>query len=833
MFTSKFTYKEIMKIKKTTAFIIIFIIISSVLAFGHYVKAISAPQIFFTGDDTNQNGGTDDAYDSLIVVDIDTSQPGFTNYQLEYSTDGGVNWQTDLVVDDESISGNRRKYYWSASVIGYAPVLLFRARSVHGTEYSEYYQAILALAHRSTDANNHFFAEHFITTDFRDNGQTTANWDTVSGFVELPQPSQKYLSPRQAVSLDLLGAVSNNQITGVVFQPVQYGFGQTIEYYLSNNGSNWLGPYVFTGVVVPPPQNIAFATVGDKLFWKAVLTAADKDYSPRVYQLRFFWTENYLPQACFTVTPASNLADPSQQYLFDADCSSDYEDPLNQLDFRWDWDNDGSFDTTWLTGGYSQAHVFNATTTFTINLEVRDSNEAVDSYQSSINQESLAGDVYGWLWSGHYGWTSLNCDNTYYGTNLNLCGGIDYGLLMDEQNISGWAYNPYLGWLCMGESCSAYGNTPDAGAPFAIYSRSTGEINGWGKFINIRDSSGQAVWDQIGWLQLRNASWCNPPDYDCAYLDFGQRKIGGFAWAGGYLPGSLELTGPGWQQFSGNINLPWLETLYGSVYSKNQVGSNATIVPPAGRYSASYCILSGGEVINFTSGLDCVEANYREIDFPTSANQYRNILGVIDFNEILNGEETVFEQTEVSGTLPTTLDGGVYYFTSAGQSDYYINQPLTIYNARNLFSSGAGTVVINGNLHINSNIYYETAPVSGKISNLASMAWIVKGDVIIDPAVTQIVGSFIILGQDGIACPNADCGRLLTGNDSANPKQLVLKGLVLAKQINFQRYYKVNQASAEQFIYDGRAMVNTPPGLSDLTKALPIWREAFATQEIE
>ena len=112
------------------------------------------------------------------------------------------------------------------------------------------------------------------------------------------------------------------------------------------------------------------------------------------------------------------------------------------------------------------------------------------------------------------------------------------------------------------------------------------------------------------------------------------------------------------------------------------------------------------------------------------------------------------------------------------------------------------------------------------------MAWIVYGDVIIDPSISKLVGDFLVLGN-GSVCSAAGCGRFLTGNDYGAETQLVLNGLVLARDFIFQRYYKVSGEPAEQIIYDGRVLINTPPGLENVAQGLPVWREAYSTTQIE
>lgn len=854
------------------------IIISSFFIFPKSALAINAPQLdFVDGDGLYGIYGEYDVYDSLIIFEITTSQPSdFIEYNLQYSIDG-QGWQDinpDCDVIDLAIY--HYKCYWSTSKI-YAPTALwFKAYSIHTSGNSEeYITSNLSLTHRFTNWTNKIFVESFIDNIYEGDPspQTAAVWDTDSALVELPPSGESYEPQAFAVSENLLQTQSNiAPLTWVEVQPVHVVLSQyphRIGYKVSNDGLTWYPAgsnwhYFPFNVTVPDLWHQDFdSSVGNELYWRAKLQTNNTDFTPRMYQLRLDWEENHTPQACFIVNPTVNLAYPQQIFDFNANCSSDYEDSLNQLDFRWDWESDGVFNTPWRTGDYTEEYIFNSTTTFAITLEVKDTLETVDSYQTSINEEeSYAGDIYGWIWGAvsygtgptdriGSGWTSLNCDNTfpfYYPQNpqVNLCGGVNnvyYGLEMDDQNIRGWAWNQYWGWLCVGDTCESglYGFIPEPPGSeiesWAIYSRTTGEVQGWGKFIGASGTIYSQ--NEQGWLKLRGG-WCDDPgtpkeeeDY-CVKFNFELRTMEGFAWSGWYEePYSTEIVGPGWQSFQGELNIPWLETLYGTMYSGIPAvpGGQQSITPPPNRYTASYCILSSDIIVNFTSGIGCTEESYETIQFPQQQNQYRNILGVIDFDRILDGNETVYTNQDIDGSLPNILGDKVYHFTS--QSDYTIDQPFTIFNGHTLDSSGAGTVVIEGDLLIDSNFYYEEAAVTGQIENLASITWIVKGDLIIDPAVSHIVGAFIVLGTEGVSYPNPGSGFFETGDDSANPLQLVVKGLVMAREIVFERYYKVGSEPAEQIIYDGRVLVNTPPGLEDFAKALPRWQETFATTQIE
>jgi hypothetical protein len=142
--------------------------------------------------------------------------------------------------------------------------------------------------------------------------------------------------------------------------------------------------------------------------------------------------------------------------------------------------------------------------------------------------------------------------------------------------------------------------------------------------------------------------------------------------------------------------------------------------------------------------------------------------------------------------------------------------------------SGAGIIIVDGNLQINKNITYEPTGVIANLKQIPSLVWIVKGDVTIDPAVTEVVGTFIILGSDS-ALPrcngiteldNAGCGQFKSGTGA---NQLVVRGNVLAKKFLLKRTYSnaVTGAPAEQFINDGRLQTNPPLGLKDMSGVIP------------
>jgi hypothetical protein len=78
---------------------------------------------------------------------------------------------------------------------------------------------------------------------------------------------------------------------------------------------------------------------------------------------------NTRPVANFTVTPSTG--ETSTLFSFDASASRDAEDGNPGL-FRWDWTDDGVFDTHWQSSP-TVAHTFTGEGTYTVRLEVQDS----------------------------------------------------------------------------------------------------------------------------------------------------------------------------------------------------------------------------------------------------------------------------------------------------------------------------------------------------------------------------------------------------------------------------------------------------------------------------
>lgn len=90
---------------------------------------------------------------------------------------------------------------------------------------------------------------------------------------------------------------------------------------------------------------------------------------------------NTSPTALFEVSPNSGTT--NTKYIFDATGSSDSETPSDRLKIRWDWENDGIWDTNYTTEKIIN-HTYSTEGSYTINMEVRDEGNLIDNYTSTM-----------------------------------------------------------------------------------------------------------------------------------------------------------------------------------------------------------------------------------------------------------------------------------------------------------------------------------------------------------------------------------------------------------------------------------------------------------------
>jgi parallel beta-helix repeat protein len=139
--------------------------------------------------------------------------------------------------------------------------------------------------------------------------------------------------------------------------------------------------------------------------WTTIKTASHQYFSPGTYTIRLEVVDsgglkdnttqqvtvvNEKPMASFTVNP--NLGNLTQVFEVNASECSDLEDPTSLLQVRWDWEDDGIWDTNWTTIKTAY-HQYLFPGTYTIRLEVVDSGGLKDNTTKQItvvNEKPMA-----------------------------------------------------------------------------------------------------------------------------------------------------------------------------------------------------------------------------------------------------------------------------------------------------------------------------------------------------------------------------------------------------------------------------------------------------------
>jgi len=475
----------------------------------------------------------------------------------------------------------------------------------------------------------------------------------------------------------------------------------------------------------------------------------------------------------------------------------------------------------------------------------------------------------GWGWignsdnaaPGHHpspGFISYNCQNYSASPCTN-----DYNVAVDTTagTVEGWAWIGYtdatskIGGIRFSQNLNNYlistanyykvGSGPDellADLPIyvtagggATYDAS-GNISGWARIMELArygfETYGSHDW---GWIKLRG-TWNNGStsgEYGVSFISDYYRskfvaddvygKFQGWGWNdNGTDSSGTKLIGTGFGLINFDAGLTgsnpsdaWLQTQYGDVYSQN--GISMTTSPTSGT-NASYLILNNtGSIVNFDTSLiggTISGTNYAFPTLDTSSTAYRSNIGKINITDLENSATAITAASE----LDSHVLNGLVYKTSGS---FTIDTDLTIPNgigAKGVATPlGNGTVIINGDLTIQNNIGYENSGSVAYLYNLASIVWIVKGNVIISPSVSQVAGNFVVLGNGG-----ASVGSISTG--AASNLQLTIYGFTMAHEFNLERQAVMDagvEVPSEKIIYDGRALLNTPPGLEDLLATLP------------
>jgi hypothetical protein len=99
-------------------------------------------------------------------------------------------------------------------------------------------------------------------------------------------------------------------------------------------------------------------------------------------------TQNLPPVAKFTFNPAAGVI--GTVFGFNASASTDDHDALAQLQFRWDWESDGTWDTGW-SPNPGQTHYYTKLGAFTVTLQVMDAGGLTGTATHALNVGGGAG----------------------------------------------------------------------------------------------------------------------------------------------------------------------------------------------------------------------------------------------------------------------------------------------------------------------------------------------------------------------------------------------------------------------------------------------------------
>ncbi len=259
----------------------------------------------------------------------------------------------------------------------------------------------------------------------------------------------------------------------------------------------------------------------------------------------------------------------------------------------------------------------------------------------------------------------------------------------------------------------------------------------------------------------------------------------------------------------------WLKTTFGNVYAQKGI---ASIAAPANQYNASYCLsVTDGSIVGFASQLGCV-ATSTSLTLPSAMSGYRSSLGSIDISGIEKGRYGAVQVIADGNALPENLDGKAYEYLGGGT----LTIPEKVFqNGTGSTGRGNGLLLVKGaDVEIVGDLSYAPMSFQSSLKNMSSLGMIVTkdaqtgagGSIFIDPQVHTAVGAYFAESS------------IHTGTSN---QPLSFAGLMAARLFSFERTGGTSSTAAETMTFDGRAVVNPPPGMQNIGKSLPHTKIVF------